>query len=534
VTGAMTGLTGLTGTATLIRFIVRRDRVRIVVWVAAIAILVTLTAASVKGLLPTQADLDQAAAASNGNAAAIAFNGPAQGLNTVGGEVAFQAGAMGLVVVALMSVMMIGSLTRGEEESGRLEMLRSLPIGSHAPTAAAALTVAAMNVAVGVLVTLALLGQRLPLAGSVTFGVSFTLTGLLFAGVALVAAQVTENTRVVYGIAGAVLGASFMLRAVGDIGDGTLSWFSPIGWAQKTRPFAGERGWPFLPMLAVTAGLIAATGALAGRRDIGGGLVQPRPGRPSASRGLGHPLGLALRLQRGSLIGWSIGLLFAGLGYGSITNSVDSFVRDNKALADMLAPAGGSSLTDSYLATSFGILALLGTGFAVASTLRLRTEETSLRAEPLLATPLSRRRWSMSHLTVAFGGSVILLVVAGLGVAVGYSLGGGDLTLLPGLIGDAVVYAPAMWLLVGLTVALVGLAPRGVVAAWAVLAFCFVDGLLGKVLGVPGWLTTISPFQHVPGLPAADLSVLPLAVLTAITASLTWAGLSGLRRRDIG
>jgi len=526
-------MTSLTGTATLTRFIVHRERVRIVVWVAAIAVLVALTSASVKGLLPTQADIDQAAATYNGNAAAIAFNGPAQGLNTVGGEVAFQAGAMGLVIVALMSVMTIGALTRGEEEPGRLEMLRSLPVGSHAPTAAAALTVTAMNAAVGVLVTLALLVQHLSLAGSVTFGVSFTLTGLVFASVALVAAQVTENTRVVYGIAGAVLGASFVLRAVGDIGDGSLSWFSPIGWAQKSRPFAGERWWPFLPMLAATGCLVVATGALAARRDVGGGLVQPRPGRPSASRGLGHPLGLALRLQRGSLIGWSVGLLFTGVAYGSIANSVDNFVRDNKALAEVLAPAGGS-LTDSYLATSFGILALVGTGFAVQSTLRLRSEEMSLRAEPLLATPLSRRRWAMSHLAVAVGGSVIILVIAGLAVAVSYGLGGGDLSLLPSLVGAAVAYAPAMWLLVGLTITLIGLAPRAVAATWAVLAVCLVIGLLGKVLKLPGWLMTLSPFQHVPQLPAADLSILPLMVLTAIAAVLTWAGLSGLRKRDIG
>ena len=525
---------GLTGTATVTGFIVRRDRVRIVVWVAAIAVLVALLAASVKGLFPTQADLDQAAAATNGNAAVIAFNGPAQGLDSVGGEVAFQAGAMGLVVVALMSVMMIGSLTRGEEEAGRLEMLRSLPVGSHAPTAAASLTVATMNVAVGVLVTLALLGQHLPLAGSVTFGVSFTLTGLVFAGVALVAAQATENTRVVYGIAGAVLGASFALRAVGDIGDGMLSWFSPIGWAQKARPFAGERWWPFLPMLAAIACLVAATGALAARRDIGGGLVQPRPGRRSASRGLGHPFGLALRLQRGSLIGWSTGLFLTGVAFGSIANSVDDFVRDNKALADVLAPAGGGSLTDSYLATSFGILALIGTGFAVQSTLRSRAEEMSLHAEPLLATPLARWRWAMSHLTVAFGGSVIVLFSGGLAVAVGYGFGGGDLTVLPELLGAAVVYSPAMWLLVGLTVALVGLAPRGAVATWAVLAVCLIIGLLGKALDLPAWLMTISPFQNVPQLPAADLSVLPLVALTGIAAALTWAGLSGLRRRDIG
>jgi ABC-2 type transport system permease protein len=91
-----------------------------------------------------------------------------------------------------------------------------------------------------------------------------------------------------------------------------------------------------------------------------------------------------------------------------------------------------------------------------------------------------------------------------------------------------------MWLLVGLTVTLVGLAPRAVVATWAVLAVCFVIGLLGKVLELPGWLMTISPFQHVPQLPAANLTVLPLVVLTAIAAGLTCAGLSGLRRRDIG
>jgi ABC-2 type transport system permease protein len=179
-------------------------------------------------------------------------------------------------------------------------------------------------------------------------------------------------------------------------------------------------------------------------------------------------------------------------------------------------------------------LALVGTGFAVQSTLRLRTEELSLHAEPLLATPVSRWQWAMSHLTVAFGGSVVVLAVAGLSVGVGYSLGGGDLTLLPHLIGAAVVYAPAMWLLVGLTVALVGLAPRAAAATWAVLALCLVIGLLGKALKLPGWLMTISPFQHVPQLPAADLSVLPLVVLTAIAAVLTWAGLSGLRRRDIG
>lgn len=526
--------TSLTGTAELTRFIVRRDRVRIAVWVASISALVAVTAASVKGLYRTQAALDLAATASEGNAAAIAFNGPAQGLATVGGQVAFQAGAFGLVVTALMSLLMIGRLTRGEEEAGRIELLRSLPVGSSAPTAAASLTVVAMNVLVGALVAVTLIAQDLPVTGCITFGLSFTVLGLVFSGVALAAAQVTENTRVVYGIAGAALAASFVVRAVGDIGDGTISWFSPIGWAQKTRPFAGEKWWPLLPAVAAIALLAATASAFAVRRDLGGGLVQPRRGRRGARQSLGNPLGLALRLQRGSLVAWTIGVLFTGVAYGSIADSIDDFVRDNKALADMFALAGGGTLTESYLATAMRILALVGSGFVIQSTLRIRTEETLLRAEPVLATPVSRWRWAISHIIVACGGTVIVLSVAGLSVGVSYGAVRGDMGVVPGMLGDALVYVPAMWLMVGLTVALIGWAPRAVAAAWLVLTVCFIVGLLGELLSLPEWVRSVSPFDHVPQLPAAHFTATPLVVLAAVAAVLGASGLAGLRRRDIG
>ena len=527
-------MTSLTGTLALIRFIVRRDRFRIVVWVGSIVVLAALTVAGIKGLFPTQAALDQTASATQHNAAAIAFNGPAQGLNTVGGQVAFQFGAGGMVLVALMSIFMVGRLTRGEEEAGRLELVRSLPVGIHANTLGAALTVAAMNVAAGVLTTAFLIAQGLPMAGSVAFGLSFILLGLFFAGVALVVAQVTENTRVVYGIAGAVLGAAFVLRALGDIGDGTASWFSPIGVAQKTRPFAGERSWPFLLLVAVTLILVAATAALASRRDLGGGLVAPRPGRPSAAPSLGHPLGLAVRLQQASLLGWGAGILVTGIAYGWIAPTVDVFIGQNKALAEVLAGAGGGNLTDAYFAASFRIIALLASGFAVQSALRVRSEETSMRAESVLATPVSRWGFAASHLTVAFAGSAILLVVAGLATGLTYGVAGGGMHSVPGLLGAALVYAPPMWLMVGLTMALVGVVPRWVGASWAILAAFVVVGFLGAVLHLPTWLQNLSPFERVPQLPAASLTLLPLVVISAIAAAFTLAGLGALRRRDIG
>ena len=527
-------MTALTGTIALTRFILRRDRIRILVWIVAIVLLAALTAVGTKGLFPTQAALDQTAAATQHNAAAIAFNGPAQALNTVGGQVAFQFGAGGMVLVSLMSFFMIGRLTRGEEEAGRLELVRSLPVGIHANTLAAALTVATMNLVVGVLTSVVLIAQGLPAIGSVVFGVSFILVGFVFSGVALLVAQLTENTRVVYGITGAVLGAAYLLRALGDIGDGTASWFSPIGVAQKARPFAGERFWPFLLLVGITVLLVTVAAALAVRRDLGAGLAAARPGRPAAAPSLGHPLGLAVRLQRASLLGWGAGILVIGIAYGWIGPTVDTFIGQNKALADVLAGAGGGSLTDSYFAASFRLMALIATGFALQSALRVRSEESSMRAEPVLATPVSRWRFAASHLTVAFAGSVILLAVAGLATGLTYGVAGGGMQSVPRLVGAALVYAPATWIMVGLAMALDGLVPRWVGATWAILAACVVVGFLGAVLQLPRWLQDLSPFERVPQLPAASLTILPLIVISAIAAGLTLAGLGGLQRRDIG
>lgn len=524
----------MTGTRRLIRFALRRDRIRILVWVGATAALVLLTASGVKSLLPTQASIDAAAAASQHNPGAIAFNGPPQGLDTLGGEVAFQAGALGMVVVALMSLFMIGRLTRGDEEAGRLELILSLPVGIHAPAVAALIVVTAMNVAVGALSTGALLVEGLPLAGSVVFGASFAVLGLFFAGAALVAAQVTVSTRMVYGAVGALVGLAYLMRVIGDIGDGTLSWFSPIGLAQKTRPYAGERWSPLLPLLLAAALLAALAFRLAARRDHLGGLIAPRPGRASATVGLAHPLGLALRLQRASLLGWGGGVLLTAIAFGWIAPTIDSFVAGNKEMAHVLAGAGVGSLTDTYFATSLRLLALVASGFAVQSALRLRGEESAQRAEAVLATPVSRWHWAASHLAVAGVGSAALLAVAGLGTGVSYALAGGSWSAVPRLLGAAIAYAPAIWVVAALAAAVFGFAPRLADVAWGILAVYFVVGLLGDVLRLPGWVAKLSPFEQTPALPAAGFAPVPLAVLTVLAAGLVVAGLGGLRRRDIG
>ena len=63
------------------------------------------------------------------NAALIAMAGPARALNTVGGQVTWQATAFGAIVAGLMSMFLVGRHTRAEEESGRDELLRAAAVG---------------------------------------------------------------------------------------------------------------------------------------------------------------------------------------------------------------------------------------------------------------------------------------------------------------------------------------------------------------------------------------------------------------------
>ena len=524
----------LTGTGALVRTILRRERLRVGLWVGGIAAMTVSSAAGVRGIYPTASELRQAAVLIEGNSAAIAFNGPAQGLETLGGRIAFETGSITLLLVGLMSVFMLSRQTRAEEEAGRLELIRATVVGRHAPLAAALAVVGTMNVAVGVILTIGFLGLDLPVTGCVAFGLSAIAVGLVFAGITAVTAQMAENTRVATGLAGLTVGVAYALRAVGDIGDGTLSWLSPIGWGQKLRPFAGEQWWPLVVPVLCLAGCLWLAVTLASRRDVGGGLVPPRRGPAEAGAVLGTPFGLAARLQRGALIGWASGIFVLGAIYGSVAKDVDDFFEDMDEQVRDIVARGGGNLVESFMGTTLLILALIGSGFALQSVLRLRSEETALHAEAVLATPVSRRRLAVSHLAVTLAGAALVLLAGGLGLGLAYGLTIGDLGQVPRLVGDSLAYLPAVTVMAALGLMLFGLAPRAVVAVWGVLALSFVAGFFGELLDLPVWVLGISPYEHIPLVPVEPMTAAPLLALTGLAVTLGTAGLWAFRTRDIG
>ncbi|MFD0040808.1 ABC transporter permease, partial [Streptomyces anulatus] len=179
------------------------------------------------------------------------------------------------------------------------------------------------------------------------------------------------------------------------------------------------------------------------------------------------------------------------------------------------------------------VVAVVAAVYVVMAALRPRAEESAGRAEPLLATGLSRNRWLGSHVAVALAGGTVLLVLAGLGFGLAGAASAGDGGLVLDLVGAAVAYAPALWVTVGVAVLLFGWFPRAGAVAWTVPVYAFLVGYLGPILQLPDWMKNLSPFGHVPQLPAAGMNWTPLLALTAVAAGLILLGLMGFRRRDL-
>ncbi|MFJ9145163.1 ABC transporter permease [Streptomyces griseus] len=525
------------GTAALIRFALRRDRVRLPVWLLAL-VLGTLATASEYATLYATAEKRAAVAATMDSPAALAMTGPHHYLSDygIGAMLGHQLLGFMAVLVGLMSVLIVTRHTRNEEETGRAELVRSTVVGHHAQLASALAVAAVANVALAIFVALALVSTRIDGIGSgeaLLYGLTHTVIGLVFAGIAAVTAQVTAHARGASGMALALIGVAYVLRASGDVGDDALSWLSPIGWIQRTYVFVDNRWWPLLLCLA-TAALTTATGfVLSTRRDVGAGLRAARPGRRTASAALTRPFGFALRLHRATLLGFGTGLLLMGVMYGSILGDAADMVKDVEQVQEALAEIGGSSVAESFASMVMVVIAVVAAVYVVMASLRPRAEESAGRAEPLLATGLSRRRWLGGHAAVALAGGTVLLLAAGLGFGLAGAASTGDTALVGELVGAAAVYAPALWVTAGVAVVLFGWFPRAASAAWVVPVYAFLVGYLGPILRFPGWMNDLSPFGHVPRLPAAQLSWTPVLVLTAVAAGLVLLGLAGFRRRDL-
>lgn len=525
----------LAGTWTLNRLALRVDRIRLPAWVIAVGGSTVLLASSYQNLYPTP-ESRQARAALIESPAATALAGPGYGLSdyTLGAMVANEIAGMTMIAVAIMSVLLVTLHLRTEEETGRAEMLRSGVVGRFAAITSGLAVVLLANLLIGLVLGVGLTAVGLPALGSWNLAAGVFMVGLAFGATSALFSQITERARTASGLGLVAVAVAYLLRAIGDVRakeDGSVwSWLSPIGWAQSTRAYVDERWWPLLlGLAAVVVGVVLAY-LVVGRRDVGAGLVAPRGGRPRASGALTGITALTVRMQRNQIVAWAVGVAALAFPIGALGQQVADFVDQDPRLADLL-PGGEGNAAQGAFALYLVFLAIMACMYAMTAVQSARNEETSGRAEDVLASPVSRWRWLGAQLVVISVATSLIVLAAGAAMGITAAATLHDGSMFGRLVGSAANFLPATLTVIALTAAVYAWFPRLLAVVWVYLGYALVIGMFLEVL--PDWTGWASPFHFTPNLPADDFDIVPLLVLLVIAAALYALALVGFRRRDI-
>ncbi len=535
---AATSRRELAGTVALLRLAWRRDRILIPASALGLTALSVGSAKATLDLYPTTASVQQGMATIFSNPAITAMYGPI-GAPTPDALAVVKTVLLGAVTLAILAYVIVRRHTRTEEEEGRFELLGSGVVGRWAPLSAAVVLATVSVLGIALLSTLGLASLGMDPMGSVALGATWVVAGVFMVGVTAVAAQLTSTGRGCAAISFGVLAGAYLMRAVGDTATSsagkTLSWVSPIGWSTKVSAYGQNRLWVLLPAVALASVLVAVAYLLLERRDLGSGMFAARSGADRGGRALASPTGLSWRLNRPSVLGWTImsGALAGVLG--TLSGSVSS-LAENAAIADMLKKLGGSvgTLDDIFFATELRFAAAAATAAGISAALRAANEERLTHAEVLLAGPVDRLRWFSSHAVPALLMPVWVMTVVG---AVAGVVADRASDQSPGAVALTVAawsMLPAAWLVIGSTLLLFGLRNRWAAFGWGVLAVTFLLGEFGPIMRLPQWVIDLSPYTHLSQLPGGSFAATSSSVMTVLALVFVVLGMVGFRRRDVG
>ena len=530
----MSAALALTGTPPLLRTTMRHDGRLFAPWVVIVAVLSASSVLVYPWVFPTEADRQALAAAIGSNPALGLIFGPANDLLPVDGFASWRSLALGGFLVALGAIFAVTRATRGQEDSGQAELLASGVLGRSSRLMTAVGIGILGSLAAGVVAAIATILCGGGVSDSLLLCATFAATGFMFTGVAAVTAQLGVDARTANSMAVGTLGVLFLLRGFAYSVDAPAwtIWINPLGWMTETEPAFSNTWWPLLPTIAIVGLLLVVAFALQARRDFGQGAIAPRPGPGrGAVRGTSR---LALALNRGSLLTWTVAAIMIGSVFGRMATSVRDVLATNAAAQQVLASGATSAdtLIPAFLVTILSMIGIILAIPGVLTMLKVRSEETSDRVEPVLAGAVSRSRYYASNVVLALLAPAVFVLVAG--VIVAAQVSGADLGLSFGqVLGQALAVIPAVWTIVALSVTVVGAPPQAALAAWVGVGASFGLTLLGPAVGLDDWVLGISPFWHVPTTTLPEPDYTGLVWISLVTVGLLAIGFAGFRRRDL-
>lgn len=524
------------GTWTLCRHILRRDWLRILIWLVILGVFAVSIPFVFEDIFGTQAE-QIALAETMKNPAMTALFGIGYGLDNYqsGQAMAHEMLLMTIIAVAIANIIMVVRHTRREEESARLELVAALPVGRMANMTATLLAAFLFNVLIVIehVLFMTPLGiESMPFIGNLYYGLCIGIAGFFFAGVAAVFSQLTSTSRAATGLSMVVFGTSYMMRAIGDVGNESLSLISPLGLVLRAKPYVDENPLPLIILFGATIVLCLVAYALQTHRDLGAGVIAQRNGRSSARKALLSPFGLAWRLNRGTIIAWGIGLFLLGAMYGSVFGDMETFLNSSDFIKAAFASAE-HSMTEEFLGMLMVVIALVSVIPGLFVALKLRSEEKHHLIENLATRNVSRAHIMTSYVILVVLCCVLMNVLSCLGLWVAIEAVMADPFSFQTILTAGMCYLPPMLVLCGLAFALIGVAPKAASLVWLLLGYGFFADYLAPLFQLDDWVSMASPFFYVKRLPVEAFDVVPLLVLSSIAIALTVIGYAGYRNRDL-
>lgn len=509
------------------------------IWGAVFGVSVWWLASDFAKEYPTAGDRAKLVATFGSNVGWSALFGPVRDLGTVAGYTATHlVGVYGLIG-AVWGLLAGTRLLRGEEEAGRWELLLAGQTTRRRATAAA---VAGLGIAL-------LLLWSVTAAATVAVGrtadARFSVTASLFAATAMVAlaamflavgalcSQLAATRRQAAGLAAAVFGAAYLLRLIAYSGTSVrwLRWASPLGWVDELRPLTSSRPVMLVPIVGFIAALVAATIIVAGRRDLGAGVLPARDTRAPRTRFLNGPVGLAHRLGRGTALGWIAGLAVGGLLVGLLAKTTAEVWANQSG--GVVVNLAGTTGAGAYLGVTFLLFAFLIAMAAAGQVAATREDEAEGYLDNLLGRPVARLPWLGGRFAVSAAHLAAFGVVAGLFTWFGAASTGAGLSFAT-VLAAGVNLIPAGIFVLGIGTLAHGIAPRfaGPVA-YGLVAWSFLVEIVGASIGASPLLLDLSVLHHIARAPATSVRWDSAAVLIAIGLAAAAVGALAFARRDL-
>jgi ABC-2 type transport system permease protein len=530
-----------TASSVIARYTARRSLRSAVVWGYVFGVTVASSAVSYTRLYKTAAERQRLAQTFGANHAAAALFGPAPDLQTVAGFTVLKASMTLIIIGAVWALLTSTRLLRGDEDSGRWEILAS-GLTTRGRAAAAALGGLGVGVttmwALTALLTIAvgrLSSVRIDVTAGLYFAVALVTSAVMFLAVGAVTSQLASSRRQAAGYAAVVLGVSYGLRMIADSGTGLhwLVWVSPLGWVEQLQPLTAPRPWALLPIAAFTAALALIAVVLAGHRDVGAGTFRSRTTRAARLRLLSGSTGLTVRLTRSSAIWWAAAIAICGLMIGVVAKAAGSTVTGSSVeqVLSRLGAAGTGTL--AFLGVTFMIIAIVLSAEAAAQVSAARAEEAEGRLDHLLVGTASRVRWLVGRLGIAALALVLSGVAAGLFTWIGAVSQRSGVSIWAALDAGINTIPPAIFVL-GVGALALGLWPRrAAVAVYLVLGWSALIELTGGFVGENHWVVDTSLFHQMASAPAVRPDWMTNGILIAAALLAMAVGTAAIRRRDL-